>query len=79
MTRLTRWRKRFVNFMSLEKLKEPRRKLRGTKVGQWLKSSAPHALDAIGNALPDSGVLGIVKNLVDLDNNGGRIDPAKEN
>ena len=69
MTLLTRWRKLFVNFGSLEKQKEPRRKLRDTKVGQWLKSSAPHLLDAVGNALPDSGVLGIVKNLVDLDNN----------
>ena len=57
-----------MNFRSLEKQKEPRRKLRDTKVGQWLKSSAPHLLDAVGNALPDSGVLGIVKNLVDLDN-----------
>ena len=69
LTLSTRWRKLFVNFGSLEKQKEPRRKLRDTKVGQWLKSSAPHLLDAVGNALPDSGVLGIVKNLVDLDNN----------
>jgi hypothetical protein len=69
LTSSTRWRKLFVNFVSLEKQKEPRRKLRDTKVGQWLKSSAPHLLDAVGNALPDSGVLGIVKNLVDLDNN----------
>ena len=45
-----------------------RKKLRDTKVGQWLRTSAPKVLDAVGDALPDWGVLGIVKNLVDLDN-----------
>ena len=56
-------------FAPLETEKTSRRKLRDTKIGQWLKSSAPNVLDAVGDALPDSGVLGIVKNLVDLDNN----------
>jgi hypothetical protein len=45
----------------------PRKKLRDTKVGEWLRSTAPKILDVVGDALPDSGVLGIVKNLVDLD------------
>ena len=45
----------------------PRKKLRDTKVGQWLRSTAPKVLDVVGDVLPDSGVLGIVKNLVDLD------------
>tara|TARA_B110000285_G_scaffold210390_1_gene252216 strand:+ start:1324 stop:1785 length:462 start_codon:yes stop_codon:yes gene_type:complete len=48
--------------------KSNQKKLRDTKVGQWLRTSAPKILDAVGDALPDSGVLGIVKNLVDLDN-----------
>lgn len=55
--------------MSLEQEKEPRKKLRDTRIGQWLRTSAPNVLDVVGDALPDSGVLGIVKNLVDLDNN----------
>jgi len=53
----------------LEQEKKPRKRLRDTKVGQWLRTSAPEVLEVVGDALPDSGVLGIVKNLVDLDNN----------
>ena len=56
-----------MSFVALDNAK--RKKLRDTKVGQWLRTSAPKVLDAVGDALPDSGVLGIVKNLVDLDNN----------
>jgi hypothetical protein len=41
--------------------------LKDTKVGQWLKDKAPSVLDIVGDALPDKGVLGIVKNLVDKD------------
>lgn len=39
--------------------------IRDTKLGQWLKEKAPKILDTVGNALPDSGVLGIIKNLID--------------
>ena len=56
-----------MSFVALDNAN--RKKLRDTKVGQWLRTSAPKVLDAVGDALPDSGVLGIVKNLVDLDNN----------
>ena len=38
-----------------------------TKVGQWLKEKAPSVLDVVGDVLPDRGVLGVVKNLVDKD------------
>lgn len=38
-----------------------------TKVGQWLKTNAPKVFDVVGDALPDSGTLGIVKNLIDKD------------
>jgi hypothetical protein len=55
-----------MSFVALDKSNQ--KKLRDTKVGQWLRTSAPKILDAVGDALPDSGVLGIVKNLVDLDN-----------
>lgn len=44
-----------------------RTKLRDTKVGQWLRTTAPKVLEAVGDALPDSGMLGVVKNLVDVD------------
>lgn len=43
------------------------KKLRDTKVGQWLKEKAPSVLEVVGDVLPDRGVLGVVKNLVDKD------------
>ena len=51
--------------MTLEQ--RERTKLRDTKVGQWLRKTAPKVLDVVGDALPDSGMLGVVKNLVDVD------------
>mgnify|MGYP003108435299 CR=1 FL=1 len=42
-------------------------KLRDTKVGAWLRDKAPSVLAVVGDALPDRGVLGVVKNLVDKD------------
>ena len=41
--------------------------LRDTKVGAWLRDKAPSVLDVVGDVLPDRGVLGVVKNLVDKD------------
>ena len=41
--------------------------LKETKVGQWLREKAPSVLDVVGDVLPDRGVLGVVKNLVDKD------------
>jgi hypothetical protein len=43
------------------------KKLRETKVGQWLREKAPSVLDVVGDVLPDRGVLGVIKNLVDRD------------
>jgi hypothetical protein len=43
------------------------KKLKDTKVGEWLKEKAPSVLDVVGDVLPDRGVLGVVKNLVDKD------------
>lgn len=40
-----------------------------TKLGKFLKETAPSILDVIGNVLPDRGILGIVKNLIDKDDN----------
>jgi hypothetical protein len=49
------------------------KKLKETKLGQTLKRVAPQVLDVVGSILPDQGALGIVKNLIDKDEN---IDPA---
>lgn len=38
-----------------------------TKLGSWLKDKAPKVLDVVGDVLPDKGILGIVKNLIDKD------------
>lgn len=41
--------------------------VKNTKVGNWLRANAPKVLDVVGDVLPDSGTLGIVKNLIDND------------
>ena len=46
---------------------DKRRRIRDTRVGQWLAQQAPNVLDVVGDVLPDDGVLGIVKNIVDRD------------
>jgi hypothetical protein len=38
-----------------------------TKLGKFLTVKAPKVLDIVGNVLPDKGILGIVKNLIDRD------------
>lgn len=47
-----------------------KKKVRDTRLGQWLKERAPDVLVKVGDALPDQGVLGVIKNLV-----GGSSDP----
>ena len=39
------------------------KKIKETKLGSWLASKAPQVLDVVGDLLPDSGGLGVVKNL----------------
>ena len=43
------------------------KKFKDTKLGKFLGKTAPHILDIAGDLLPDAGVLGIVKNLVEKD------------
>ena len=45
------------------------KKFKDTKLGKFLKDKAPNILNIVGNVLPDKGVLGIVKNLVDSEPN----------
>lgn len=42
-------------------------KVRDTKLGSWLKDKAPGVFSVVADALPDAGLLGVVKNLVDND------------
>ena len=42
-------------------------KVRDTKLGEWLSEKSPKILDVVGDLLPDQGVLGVVKRLVDSD------------
>ena len=43
------------------------KKIKDTKLGSWLKEKAPSVLGIVGDLLPDSGALGVVKNLIDKD------------
>ena len=38
-----------------------------TRLGMFLSEKAPNILDVVGDFLPDSGALGIIKNLIDND------------
>jgi hypothetical protein len=44
-----------------------KKKFNQTKVGKFLSKAAPGILDLAGNVLPDAGVLGLVKNLIQKD------------
>jgi hypothetical protein len=41
--------------------------IRKTALGSWLKGKAPHLLDAVGDLLPDQGGLGVLKRVLDQD------------
>tara|TARA_Y100000385_G_C12647353_1_gene447991 strand:+ start:138 stop:566 length:429 start_codon:yes stop_codon:yes gene_type:complete len=49
-------------------------KIKDTKLGAWLKKKAPKVLGIVGDLLPDSGALGVVKNLLDKEPG---VDPAE--
>lgn len=48
--------------------------IRDTKLGEWLREKAPNVLETVGDLLPDSGTLGVIKNILDKDPS---IDPAE--
>ena len=45
-------------------MSKPKKKFSETKVGAFLSKAAPGILGIAGDVLPDAGVLGIVKNLI---------------
>jgi hypothetical protein len=42
------------------------KKLKDTKIGNFLTEKAPGVLNIVGDLLPDGGTLGIVKNAIDM-------------
>jgi len=50
--------------MSKEKIQK--KKFKDTKLGAWLKEKAPTVLNQVGEFLPDSGYLGIVKKGIEI-------------
>ena len=48
-------------------MSEKKTKIKDTGLGKWLKSKAPNVLNVVGDLLPDSGGLGVVKNLITND------------
>ena len=51
------------------------KKIKDTGLGKWLKAKAPKILDTVGDLLPDSGGLGIVKNLLDTEDLTEQAEP----
>ena len=45
-------------------MSKPKKKFSETKVGKFLKTAAPGIIGTVGDVLPDAGVLGLVKNLI---------------
>jgi hypothetical protein len=43
------------------------KKLKDTKLGKLLADKVPGVIDVVGDLLPDSGALGVIKNLIDSD------------
>lgn len=57
------------------------KKFKDTKIGGWLKKTAPHILDMVGDVLPEAGALGIIKNLIQKDDklsDEQKVDALKE-
>lgn len=46
-------------------MSKPKKKFKDTKVGKFLTDKVPSILGIVGDVLPDAGVLGVVKGLID--------------
>lgn len=46
-----------------------KKKFKDTKFGKLLLDKIPNAIHVVGDLLPDKGLLGVVKNLIDKDDN----------
>lgn len=50
------------------------KQIKETKLGEWLSSKSPKILDVVGDLVPDKGVIGVIKRLVDSDPDVSAID-----
>ena len=50
-------------------MSKPKKKFKDTKVGKFLTQKVPSILGIVGDALPDAGILGIVKTLIEKEKN----------
>lgn len=48
-------------------MSKERKKFKDTKLGQFVTEKLPNVAKVIGDVLPDKGILGIVKNIIDND------------
>ena len=48
-------------------MNQSQKPIRKTALGSWLHGKAPHLLDAVGDLLPDRGGLGVLKRILDKD------------
>lgn len=48
-------------------MNQSQKPIRKTALGSWLRGKAPHLLDAVGDFLPDQGGLGVLKRILDKD------------
>jgi hypothetical protein len=48
-------------------MKKPKKPFKETKLGKFLAKVAPKVLGVAGDLLPDAGVLGMVKRLIEKD------------
>ena len=55
-------------------MEKEKKKIRDTRLGEWLRDKAPNVLNTVGDLLPNQGALGLVKNLLDKEPG---IDPAE--
>jgi hypothetical protein len=55
-------------------MEKEKKKIRDTRLGEWLRDKAPNVLNTVGDLLPEQGALGLVKNLLDKEPG---IDPAE--
>tara|TARA_R100001440_G_scaffold335_2_gene1019 strand:- start:2047 stop:2469 length:423 start_codon:yes stop_codon:yes gene_type:complete len=54
-----------------------KKKFSQTKVGKFLLDKGSNLFNVVGDVLPDNGVLGVVKNLIDKDNTMPQQDKEK--
>ena len=48
-------------------MKKQKKKFKDTKVGKFLLGAGSGIVDVVGDLLPNSGIMGVVKNLIDKD------------